>query len=423
MFCDSGGDHALPGAQLSALLVSMQRAGGTFGTVFAGFFPDRFGRKRSMQTVIVVWFVALIALIFTRGPASYGICLAMCEVCSGFILTVASAYGIEVIGPKWRVYFGAFGTAAYGAGFILVTIIAMFLPDRQLLTIAVASMFALNLLYMHAIPESPVWALTKSRLNVARKSIATLSETLTIEHQNEVDIYIRRLSVASQRRQSFSTSDDASLKSQLGKLFKGKLIRKFTLLTLAMHTCVTIADYGTKYYAAKLPGNIYFNNCFTGLAEFIGSLMTLPLIHRFGLKKTSTGLNMAAGVLMLLTMGLLQTPYAIVGVYMSFAAKVLNIGGWSAQVTYMAELFPSDVRTSGLALVSTCSSMCLFLAPLIVTAPWDWLPMTTFGVLSLLCGTLQWLLPDLTGVPMFMYVEDQQRYYSKVNKRDHYYFF
>ena len=46
---------------------------------------------------------------------------------------------------------------------------------------------------------------------------------------------------------------------------------------------------------------------------------------------------------------------------MSFAAKVLNIGGWSTQVTYMAEL-----------------------------------------------------LPELTGVPMFMYVEDQQRYYSKV---------
>ena len=55
-----------------------------------------------------------------------------------------------------------------------------------------------------------------------------------------------------------------------------------------------------------------------------------------------------------------------------------------------------------------------FLAPLTVTAPWDWLPMATFGVLSLLCGTLQWLLPELTGVPMFMYVEDQQRYYSKV---------
>ena len=68
---------------------------------------------------------------------------------------------------------------------------------------------------------------------------------------------------------------------------------KFTLLTLVMHTCVSIADYGTKYYAAKLPGNIYFNNCFTGL---VGSLMTFPLIHRFGLKKTSTGLNMAAGV-------------------------------------------------------------------------------------------------------------------------------
>ena len=51
MFCDSGGDHALPGAQLSALLVSMQRAGGTFGTIFAGFFPDRFCREHDAETI------------------------------------------------------------------------------------------------------------------------------------------------------------------------------------------------------------------------------------------------------------------------------------------------------------------------------------------------------------------------------------
>ena len=112
-----------------------------------------------------------------------------------------------------------------------------------------------------------------------------------------------------------------------------------------MHTCVSVADYGGKYYAAKLPGNIYYNNVFTGLSEFIGSLITFPLIRRFGLKNTSIGLNLVAGCFMLLTMGLLQMPNTMmVGVYVSFAAKMLNIGGWSTQITYMAQLRDSHLE-------------------------------------------------------------------------------
>ena len=66
-----------------------------------------------MQCVIVAHFVFLIALVFADQPALYGVCLALCEACSGFIITVVSCYGIEVIGPKWRVYIGAVGTIAY----------------------------------------------------------------------------------------------------------------------------------------------------------------------------------------------------------------------------------------------------------------------------------------------------------------------
>ena len=313
LFCATDA-HAIPGAQLSSLLVSMQRLGGTVGTIIAGFLSNRLGRKRSIQAIIVANCVFLIALIFANEPAPYGICLALCEVCSGFVLTVVSTYGIEVIGPKWRVYFGAFTTAAYGIGFILVTILAMFLPDRQVLTVAVASIYALNFVYMRAIPESPIWALTTDRMKLARKSIATLSSQLSVDGQSQVDVYIRRLSISSQRRSSLASECDLEqvkepdwrtkvANSNLGRLFKGRLIRKFTLLTVAMHTCVSIADYGSKYFAAKLPGNIYYNNVFTGLSEFIGSMVTFPLIRRFGLKNTSLGLNLAAGCLMLLTMG------------------------------------------------------------------------------------------------------------------------
>ena len=422
LFCGSSESNSLAGAQISALLISMQRVGTTSGAILAAFLPNLFGRKRSMQFTIVLNFVFLITLIFANHPAMYAVCLALCEACSGFIITVVSAYGIEVIGPKWRIYFGAVGTVAYSLGFILVTLLAMYLPDRQVLTTAMASIYALNLLYIYAIPESPIWALTTNRFKTARVSISSLSSTLTEGGQSQVDQYIENLSRSFQRRSSSACDLPEHqnwrwkvANSSMGRLFKGKLIKKFTLLTLVMHTCVSVADVGSKYYVSKLPGNIYFNSCFTGLAELIGSLVTFPLVRRFGLKKTSMGLNLAAGCFMLLAMGLLQlkSNAATIGVYMSFAAKVLNIGGWSTQVTYIANLLPSDVRSSGIALVRI-GSVCTLLAPLIITVKLDWLPLTVFGVLSLLSGGIQWFLPDLAGVPMFLFVEDQERYFSKV---------
>ena len=408
----------------------MQRVGTTIGYLLAGFMPNMFGRKRSLQLAVVINSIFLVVLIFANQPAFYAVCLTICEACNGFTVVNCSAYGVEVIGPKYRVYFGAIVSIASSLGFVLITILAMFLPDRQILTTAMASIFALNLLYVHAIPESPVWALTKSRFKEARKSIHTLSASLNMHDQGQVKNYIRRLSNASERRASIISQIDLArlqqrqgwrwklANSSIGQLFKDKLIRQFTLLSLTTYASVTIANVGSKYYVRKLPGNIYFNSCLTGVAELIGSLATFPLIRRFGMKNTSMGLNLAAGCSMLVTMGLLQSPQEVTqsaGVYMSFVAKVLNIGGWSSQVSYIANLFPSDVRSTGIALARLASVFTL-VAPLILTATWEWLPLATFGVLSLIGGLLQHFLPDLTDVPMFLSTDDQQRYFNKVIK-------
>ena len=92
---------------------------------------------------------------------SKSIVFALSEMCSCFIWTTYSAYGVEVIGPSKRKFFGSLVGIMHSFGFILVSVLAMYFPDRQLLTIACASVFALNLFYLPFIPESPVWLLSK----------------------------------------------------------------------------------------------------------------------------------------------------------------------------------------------------------------------------------------------------------------------
>ena len=112
-----------------------------------------------MARALRIWeTIALQGMLAFR--AQIRIVFALCEMCNCFIWTTYSAYGVEVIGPSKRKFFGSLVGIMHSFGFILVSVMAMYFPDRQLLTIACASIFALNLFYLPFIPESPVWLLS-----------------------------------------------------------------------------------------------------------------------------------------------------------------------------------------------------------------------------------------------------------------------
>ena len=270
LFCGSG-------AQQSGVIIALTKIGSNIGTMLAGLLPNKFGRRRCAQFFICMHTLVLAALIFTEQLVDYGIVLTLCELCSTFVWTTYSAYGVEVIGPKWRVYFGSLVGLAHSLGFITVSVFAMYFPDRQLLTAVIAGLYALNLLYVPFIPESPIWALTTNRFDQARTSIASLSTVVSDKYQSQVDNYIRRMSNASVRRASAaSQSDDDDALDQLrsrfeknekrskclqrfgqttlGKMVQGRLIRKFTLLSVFMYAFTMMAYFGTAYYATRLPG-------------------------------------------------------------------------------------------------------------------------------------------------------------------------
>ena len=264
LFCGNGPTR-------SGLIISTSKVGSIVGTIMAGIVPTRFGRRRPVQLAICLHAVFYGALAFTKHMVDYAIVFTLCEMCSCFIWTTFSAYGVEVIGPRYRVYFGSLVGCAHSFGFVLVAMCAMYMPDRQLLTIVLASLFSLNIAYVAFIPESPVWALSTARYNEARMSIATLSGR--VRNQDGVEALIRRMSVTHGPVLKFTphltaqkedTFIDKLKRTSMGRLMRASLIRKFTLLSVIMYACSMMAYFGTAYYAAYLPGNIYFNNFATG---------------------------------------------------------------------------------------------------------------------------------------------------------------
>ena len=75
---------------------------------------------------------------------------------------------------------------AHSFGFIGISVIAMYLPDRQLLTIACSALYALNLTYLIFIPESPIWLLSTDQFDKAQTSIASLVVATSIQPEYKV---------------------------------------------------------------------------------------------------------------------------------------------------------------------------------------------------------------------------------------------
>ena len=103
-------------------------------------FLYSFGRLRTIQAGIVLHVILWVGLIFSEDQISYGFCLTVCEAVSVFLISVLSSYGVEIVGPDARKYIGSLIGVSFAGGVILLSVFAMYFPDRQLLT-AVLSVF------------------------------------------------------------------------------------------------------------------------------------------------------------------------------------------------------------------------------------------------------------------------------------------
>ena len=143
---------------------------------------SRFGRRRTIQAGVALHLILWICLVFSENLIAYGIVMTLCDGVSTFLLAVFSSYGVEIVGPSGRKYFGSLVGVAYALGFVLISVLAMYFPDRQLLTAVISGICAVNLLYLPFIPESPVWLLSTDRFEQVRTTVATIASTVEVDH-------------------------------------------------------------------------------------------------------------------------------------------------------------------------------------------------------------------------------------------------
>merc|ERR1712127_191982 len=301
------------------------------GAVF-GKLADKFGRQKIAMIMLPACILVTASSILCMNWQVYAISRFFQGLANGGLLVSVAVLGFECTG---KTYWGPLTVAAsssFAIGVTLLAIIAKYLTNWRVLTLAVSLPNLYLVLLFRAMPESPRWLYSVGKIEEAEKILKILGKKngKPLTELNKVRL----------KRQN-SVTEDQSVCSVFSQKFL--FIRLITKMWIWFAN--SLVYYGLTLGSDSLGSDIYENTVFSGLCEIPGYLLCwMTIDHRFfGRKRTVTlfmitsGLGMAAIDFLDLT----DRPKQILGLL----SKMLISGAFSTIYVYTCELFPTGVRS------------------------------------------------------------------------------
>lgn len=377
-------------------VTSIQMCGVLVGAIITGQLADLFGRRQILYIqyaiLVIMWFCSA----FAGTWMIYAVLRFIIGALIGGVLVVNFVLPLEIVTPEWRTFCGCIGLWAIGlmslAGW------GYLIRDWQYLIIATSSASLFILLSWWFVPESPRWLLSRGQVAKAEKILTKMAKY----NGKPVPDYTQ-LRAYAQREVSQRQSHTRYSYWHLCKTWK---LAKNSMILMYGWFVSSAVYYGLNFNTSNLTGDLYLNMFFSGLVE-IPALLFVVLVHnRLGRRLTVSILMFIAGIscfsiLVLDLIGKLQSLQTL-SVVFAMIGKAGISGGWAALQVFSAEIFPTVVRNIGVGSCSFCARIGGIVAPQIVfmgTSAQP-LPFTVFGIISMLCGGMVWLLPETEGTPL-----------------------
>lgn len=354
-------------ATLTAVGVGMTGAGG----LLFGWMSDRLGRRFAMAVSIAAFSLGNAACAFAPGFGWLVAARALVGLGVGGSWGAGQAMLGETIPPALRGQYGAIAQTGAPSGLGLATIVGSFVAPvlgwRTVFLLSAAPILAL--LVWSRVPESDLW----------------------LEHR-------RRL-----RAGEASHARTPILAQLVGADLAGVFAKAF-LLTLLNMSAYWFAIVWLPRYLQKERGLSIFGSGWWTLTFVAGSLLgyltfgrisdTIGRRRAFALYSAIT----AVGLVMVTLFWSLLASRPLLACM--FVAGV-GTGTWSCYGPYFAELFPTRVRGSAMAVIMNVTRGVQFLAPLVITGVagrWGLAGGVALAAgFAALAGLWVWTLPETAG--------------------------
>jgi MFS transporter, putative metabolite transport protein len=311
------------------------------GSLFAGPFVDRVGRRTLFNYDRALFAIISLAQFWVTSPAQLLVLRLLLGITLGFDYVVSKALVVEYSPRRLRGRLLSWLAIAWALGYTSAYVVGYLLKDRgpdvwRLMLLSSAVPSALLFLFRVGIPESPLWLQRKGRTR----------EALAIIHKNIGPNVFLSVSGEPARQAAHTTPKTESLLSAKWRL------RLFVACFFYM--CLVIPYFSLGTFSPMVFDSLHIKDKFLA-----GLIYNIFLLY---------GFFVSAIVLACLSVGAHLPGSVVVGLFAVFAC-VLS-GANNLCFLYPQELFPTDLRATGLGFAVAASRIgsaaTTFLFPSIV---------------------------------------------------------
>jgi MFS transporter, putative metabolite:H+ symporter len=353
------------------------------GAAFAGYFGDRFGRRYSYQTNLLIFGLASLAGAAAPTIETLTVLRFIMGIGLGAEVVVASGTLLEFVPPSHRGRWVSLLVIIINFGFLASTVIGYFvipaLGWRWMFGIAGTG--ALLVWFARKnMPESPRWLESAGRMEEAERELLAIESSVRNEHGALPPV----------ERTDYRSSTPLPVSA----LFTASMLPRTILGALiAVSTLVAIFSFVSwlPTFMVKEGFSMTKSLGFSTVMSFggpLGGLMGFFIADRIS-RKQSIVLTCLTIIVLGAVYPQLHVAAALMAVGLALVTAIYTLVALGVY-TYVPELFPTSIRLRGTGFSSMCGRAASIASPFLVVVVYERSGLT--GVLMMVSGLLMLLV-------------------------------
>lgn len=378
--------------------------GSILGGLIFGWVSDRFGRIPAIMCSCFIGSVGGFASTFVRNFIEFTAARFVMGMSYDTCMILAYLLILEYIGPRYRTLLANMSFAIFYSLFVTaLPWIALLCDHWKIISLVTSLPLTLGVLAKFFLPESPLWLLSKGRVDEAIEQVQVIGRINRREVDPDLIINFKK-SVKDVQLEEYQS---------LLEIFRRPTLRRVFILSCLENMCCTLVFDGLIRSIEQLDFDFFISFSVISFTEFPSVLIVGFIMDYMGRRWLCTVFNAISClfcILIIFVSGGLTVIFAIIA---RFAVNM----SYSATLQWGPELLPTSVRGSGVATIHICGFIVSFLSPYIVYLKMYcyWLPLTVIGTIAGIGMAIALVLPETAMSVMPETFEDVEEMIKKQN--------
>ncbi|XP_069501072.1 solute carrier family 22 member 20-like [Ambystoma mexicanum] len=343
--------------QMKQVAQTIYMAGVLVGAAIFGSLSDRYGRR-----ALLIWSYLQLALAGTCAaflPSFINYCIFrfLCGMAfSGIVINTISLL-LEWMPTRGLTAVGTLMGCSFTFGQIILAGVAYGIRDWRWLQFVCSAPFFLFFLYSWLLPESARWLIINGKSQVAVRNLrmvarmngkavarCALTEEVVKSHM-KAEVLVKR--------SSYAAVD----------LVRRPAMRRISCLLALVWFSISFAYYGLSMDLQKFGFNIYIIQACFGAIDFPSKILVAFTMTRFGRRSTQSFSLILSGLMILANL-FIPEDMQIVRTVLSILGKGCLAAAFSCVYLYCGELYPTEIRQTGIGFGHMNARVGSMVAPL-----------------------------------------------------------